>query len=189
MRHLTWGSALRALVIVAALYGATALFATEWIWEGETTSSELSGKAFQVMKLTKDPTGQVAGKKVLGIPKMAKDAKIEADSVDYQLNIPKDGTYYLWARVRWASGCGNTFYITAPGTTKAILGKDATYDALHWICWNDAGKPKKLVLHKGVVTISLGARESGTMVDQFLLTNVATYRPASVYNATPNFQK
>ncbi len=53
MRHLTWGSALRALVIVAALYGATALFATEWIWEGETTSSELSGKAFQVMKLKK----------------------------------------------------------------------------------------------------------------------------------------
>ena len=189
MRNGNWGTALRVLVVVAALSCSSALLAKTWIWDGFNTSEKLSGKAFTTLKLTKDPTGQVAGNKVLWTPKMEKGAKPSADSAIYNINIPADGDYYLWARVRWASGCGNTFYITAPGTAQAILGGDGTYDALHWVNWIDAGKPKKLSLHKGVNTITLGARESGTMVNQFLLTDDAKYRPAAAYFATPGFVK
>jgi hypothetical protein len=187
MRKVTWGSALRVLIILGALSCASALLATTWVWDAANYSGKLSGKAFQVMKLTRDPQGKVSGNKVMGIPPLKKGEKIAADNVNYQVNIPATGSYYLWARVRWTSGCGNRFYIAATGTRSALLGGDATYDALHWIVWNDAGKPKKLSLRKGVVTFTLSAKESGTMVNQFLLTNDPKYRPADVYTPTAGF--
>ena len=84
------------------------------------------------------------------------------------------------------NGCGNSFYLSLPGVrkTKVILGGDCTYDALHWITLGNAGKPDALKLTKGTMTFTLISKESGIMIDQFLLTTDARYKPAGAYSPT-----
>jgi hypothetical protein len=159
------------------------------VFEAEQVG-KLSGKAFKVMKQVEDASGKVSEKKVLAIPKLPAGTKVPKDEVSYTLRIPQDGAYYLWARVFWSTGCGNSFFLRVEeaGAGEWILGGDATYDAMHWICLTDGGdnssRPRPLRLKKGMATLVLGARESGTRVDQFLLTTDRAKQPASIYKAT-----
>jgi hypothetical protein len=116
---------------------------------------------------------------------------VTPDAVQYRVRIPADGTYYLWARAYWSSGCGNAFLVNMAGITThdMTLGGDATYGALHWVCLygEDAqgGTPLPLPLRRGMVTMTLKAKDGDTRVDQFMLTTDADTRPAGVYRDTP----
>lgn len=175
------------MVTLCTIFVTSVLFAASpLVWEGEQVKG-LSGRAFKIQKLTKDPTGKVSGNKVIGIDKVAKGQKVASDSAAYRVNIPANGTYYLWARLRWSNGCGNSFLMTISGIRgNWILGGDGTYEALHWLSLSDGGRPRALPLKKGVITFTLGAKESGAMADQFLLTTDRRYVPAGTYKATAN---
>lgn len=153
--------------------------------------AQFSGKAFKVVTYVGKGANQASGGKALAIPLGAQGEHYTADSVTYRLNIPAAGTYYLWARVFWTSGCGNSFYVAfdAYRNRRLVLGGDNTYNAFHWITITDAGNdqshPFPLQLKKGVNLITLSVKESGVMVDQFLLTTDREKLPTGMYPPTP----
>ncbi|MEA2012060.1 MAG: hypothetical protein U9O87_03100 [Verrucomicrobiota bacterium] len=67
-------------------------------------------------------------------------------SAEYKLDIKKAEKYYLWARVRWESGCSNAFFVKVDGGETSLqnraeskqkgaqntLGKDGTLHTWHW---------------------------------------------------------
>lgn len=190
-RRLPW-IALLSLPMVLVAGALLAAKSTTLIFEGEQVAN-LSGKGFVFKKYVEDPTGKVSGNKVLAVPKCEAGSKPTKDTVTYKVRIPVTGVYYLWARTFWSTGCGNSFLLQVQGydTDKEwIIGGDGTYDALHWVCLNDSGdnrtRPRPLRLKKGVVAFTLGVKEGGTMVDEFLLTTDALKRPEGCYKPTPD---
>jgi hypothetical protein len=160
-------------------------------WEAENTTVTGKDMGFYIATRKEVAGGKVSGGKVLATPKLDPGEKItDPDAVTYQVKIPQDGTYYLWGRCIWSTGCGNTFNIRVEGSTSGqwILGGDSTYDVLHWICLSDGGdnadSPRPLALKAGTVTITLGQRESATQVDEFMLSTDAKKRPAGDYLPT-----
>lgn len=188
-RHWLW----TGLLMLMSLGIATALLAGGSLtlcWEAEDAAG-LTGKAWLVKayKSKTDPSGKVSNDTVLRLPHYAQGEKPPADTVNYKVKVPEKGTYYLWARVFWKDGCGNSFYVSVGDEVEDnILGGDGTYNVMHWVCLNDAGKndgrPLPLRLDKGVTTITVGAKESNTMIDQFVLTNDKKYTPANIVKPT-----
>ncbi len=165
---------------------------TTIVWEAETAKIE-TGKSFRVEKYKKDPSGKISGdqqKNVLAIPILQEDEKLQSDSASYQINIPKDGIYYLHTRVLLAFFYGGSrglnVKISAYNSARWKV-TSSTYDTLHWCpLYESSGVLKPLQLKKGVVTITLVAVESGVKVDQLLLTTDKYFNPTGIFNATPN---
>jgi hypothetical protein len=184
------------VLAVVAIAGATALFAagkyTILCFEAENGQGG-SGKVWAPKKYVQDPKGNAAsGKKVLAVPHYPAGEKPVRDEVTYKVKIDQPGAYYLWANTLWRNGCGNSFYVKVEGYKSGdwIIGGDGTYDVLHWVCLTDGGKnggnPRPLMLKKGTVTITIGAKESATAVDQFVLTTDKKYLPVNTVKPTPN---
>jgi len=165
------------LLLGLTLIGGKQLFAAGkyvyLVWEAEDVKT--NGKAFHARPYKDDPVGKVSGGKVLAIDKVKPGEHVAPDKVFYKVNIPRDGVYFLWARTLWSTGCGNSVLTNISGYSNDwVLGGDATYDCLHWICLCDGGdnnsRPRPLQLKKGPVTITLKSVKGGIMVDEFLLT-------------------
>lgn len=172
------------LAVCATLASSSLVFAaTPLVWEAEAATN-LSGKAFKVMKLAQDPSGQVSGKKILGIDKIEKGQPIPKDSVAYKIKIPADGTYYLWVRVRWSDGCGNSIMASISGVKADWKITGPTYGSMQWLTPMDAKNPLALRLKKGTTTVTIKSSESGIMMDQLLLIADKKYKPASIYTPT-----
>lgn len=188
----------RSLIFVAGItvallgFGLSLLSAAPFakiVWEGEDPLVKLPGKVFSVKKKKEDPNGKVSGEKVVAVPKGEPGEKVIREDLVYHVNVPADGRYYLWARTFWSTGCGNSFFVKVEGYDSGewTIGNDATYNVMHWVCLSDTGnqsKPRPLMLKKGVIDISIGSRESGTMLDQLLLTTDANLQPAGIYKVT-----
>jgi len=180
---------MKKIIITLAILAVFSLssFGTDLVWEAETPTK--AGKVFAVENLTRDPSNNISGNKVLAVPKTPKGEKPKTDEVTYTINVPANGTYYLWARVRWSTGCGNSFLIGMTDIFKGsiIIGGDATYNSLHWVSLKDGKNLKKLTLKKGKQDIILSTKETGSaMCDQFLLTTDAKKKPSGIYSATKN---
>jgi len=180
------------VLALSALLSASLLqaYSAPLCWEAEFARG-VTNKVFHVRKYVEDPSGVVSNNKVLEIPKVAKGEKVKADEVFYHVNVPETGTYYLWARCLWSTGCGHSFTLKMEGfpTSGWVLGGDATYDSLHWVTISDSGdnsggKLRPLHLKKGQMKIMLATRQAGVMVDQFILTTDPKLLPAGVYKPT-----
>jgi hypothetical protein len=178
------------------------------VWEAEnakgivphTPEELLTWRGFKLEKWPQDLGGRVSGtavKNVLSIRKVKPDEddpkapkpKVEGPAVTYTVNIPRKDTYYLWARTRWSTGCGNTVGIRLPGNPADLkIGGDGTYESLHWLCLTDGAamdEPKPIVLEAGPNVFEAFPREPGIKVDEFLLTTDFKSRPGGAYNQTP----
>jgi hypothetical protein len=170
---------------------ATALWAAPFVtlcFEGEDAKLPAPARVFYVMKSPEDASVKVSGNKVLAVPKVDPGQHVAREDVVYRVQVPQDGRYYLWARVFWSNGCGNSFYLKVQGYDSGewIIGGDSTYNALHWVALTDgdSSEPRPLLLKKGVVNFTLGSKESGARVDQLLLTTDREKRPAGIYKPT-----
>lgn len=182
------------LAVVLAALAVTQLIAAgkyvTLVWEAEDV--KITGKIFKPTKYTDDPMGKVSGNYVLAVPKVPPGQHVGKDQVTYTVRIPQTGSYYLWARTFWSTGCGNSFAIQVQGYNSSnwVLGGDATYDCLHWVCLSDGGDnksaPRPLKLKQGTVMLTLKTREGGVKADQFLLTTDSAKQPQSYYKPTPN---
>jgi len=173
-----------ALLTIASMLFAAAK--SKVIFEAED-GTIVTKQSFRVQKSPEDAGTKASGGKVMAIPKAPLGEKVKPDQVTYKVNIPADGFYVLWGRTYWTTGCGNSFSVKVEGYNDAVwtLGGDATYDVLHWVCLKDGDTPRKLKLRKGVVTITLVAKEPGVRADEFILTTDAETLPAGVYKPTP----
>jgi hypothetical protein len=104
---------------------------------------------------------------------------------DYEINIPTDGDWYFWGRVKWECGCSDAFFLFVDDLKPArrqdvfitqkfmdeTFGKDETLDSWHWI------SSQVFNLKKGKHILSLRNQDDGSAIDKFLLTNDVKYRP------------
>lgn|GEM_PF-416815 len=182
-------------MLAAALAGLAVMVVTGQLTAGKYVTlafeaedaQNLSGKEWNVKKRAEDTSGKVSGKKVLAVRRCPPGEHPKQDEVAYKVNIPQAGFYYLWARVFWANGCGNSVFFKIDGEKgDPFIGGDGTYNSMHWVCWKDNADPRPLKLKKGEVTFILGSKESATEIDQFLLTTDPELYPANIYKPTAN---
>ena len=184
----------RVMIVMAmlAISAATAVaenFVT-LAWEAEQAT--ITGKVWSIRKKPEDPSGKVSEKLVLAVPRLGPGEHPARDEAVYKVKVPQDGVYYLWARTFWTNGCGNSIFMKVEGFDSGAwaIGGDGTYNVMHWVCLTDGGKnnanPRPLKLKKGTIAFSMGAKESATIIDQFLLTTDKKLTPANIYKATPD---
>lgn len=98
---------------------------------------------------------------------VGKPPKVSGE-ITYSFFVPEDDTYYLWARVWWIDGCGNSLTIQIDDTPPFTFGQDGTYKRWHWF-QALRGLPQ-LNLQAGLHTLTISAREDGVAIDQIMLT-------------------
>lgn len=117
-----------------------------------------------------------------------------SEHVSYRVRIPRDDTYYLWARASWGFSCSDPLTIQFAGRTEVYhLAKDSPFNKMHWVCLCGTGghsgkDPIALPLRQGsvIMTITGGARDYHTCIDEFLLTTERTAHPLGIYRDTPH---
>jgi hypothetical protein len=154
-------------------------------------AQQIIGHAFSVKDYRGRGERKASGDKVLCIAN-TQPGRSKPGAAAYRIRVPQDGTYFLWAHAIWTTGCGNSVFLQLDIFKKAqlVLGGDATFNVLHWVTLSDSGNnsgnPLPLRLKKGELLLTLGAKENGIMLDQFVLTTDAKFEPAGTYEPTPN---
>ncbi len=146
--------------------------------------------SYKIMSLQSN-MDTVSGGKVVVILPSEQGKRTSEGTITYRLLLPETNTYYLWARVFWTTGCGNSLMVSFDTLQDRwlMLGGDNLFNTFHWVTPSDAGNnqqyPLPLHLTKGSVKFSVGSKVSGIMCDQFLLTTDPGLRPNGIYLPTP----
>ncbi|HOK04138.1 MAG TPA: hypothetical protein PLN24_02670 [Victivallales bacterium] len=104
---------------------------------------------------------------------------------DYTIEIPSDGDWFFWGRVKWETGCSDCFDVFIDDQkperrsdvfvghkfNDEMFGKDNTLDTWHWI------SSQVFKLKEGQHVLSLRNHDDGSHIDRILLTNDLSFRP------------
>ena len=100
--------------------------------------------------------------------------------LDYDVEMTKAGTYYIWARVLAPTSAQNSIHL---GDSGVMTAERLNIPDGGWV-WvnetNDGGRAVVEVNEPNLVTINCWMRESGACVDKLLLTMDPNYVPSSV---------
>lgn len=115
-----------------------------------------------------------SGNKCIEVPgdaggKVAPSGKDLPGHAKFVFTVKHPGHYHLWGRAFWLDGCGNSFTMKLDDGDEHTFGNDGTYERWHWIEWRVRNGLK---LDAGKHTLLVKCRESGTLLDQILLTTV-----------------
>ena len=122
---------------------------------------------------------EACNQRALDIPEgVGKPPDVGGEAV-FRFNVKESGSYWLWARVWWDDGCGNSFTVVLDNKKPYAFGDDATYKSWHWV------KGLKDPLTPGVHVLRIQNREDGIKVDQILFTQDGQYVPVGVEDVTP----
>jgi len=128
------------------------------------------------------PVAGASGGKYLEIPEgVGKPPAVNGDAI-LSVDIPDDGTYFLWCWVWWPDGCGNSFGVSLDDAPAFTFGEDATYKSWHWV--KSPPKLKQLDLTKGTHSLRISNREDGAVVDQILFVKEKRYVPVDIEAVT-----
>lgn len=100
--------------------------------------------------------------------------------LDYVVNFPTAGTYFVWVRVSGPSGADDSMHIGLNGalgefgTNLTGFPAAGTYG---WVSTTSGGRARVVVPSAGNHTVNLWMREDGTIVDRILLTSDTAYVP------------
>ena len=126
-----------------------------------------------------------SGGKCVAVPRDANkaDKKHPKGQVTLQFTVPKDGTYYIFPRVWWTGGCGNSFGMALDGGP-ALTVTDGDYDRWHWIkLLSDdpsATTPRPFTLKKGQHALVFTNREDASRLDQVYITDDPKDAPTGI---------
>ncbi len=123
-----------------------------------------------------------SGGKYLEIPKGAGNPpKVNAGEARLTFEIDEPGDYTFWGRVYWLSACNSSFTVQVDDALPFTFGKDATFDAWHWV----KQPPRlKMTLSKGRHTLTIRNRQDGVRLDQVLFALDKRYVPVGVEDVT-----
>ncbi len=169
-------------ICTLAALAATAARAANVLVEAETA---VETEAPMVCVTNEVATGDVghtaSGGAWLSIPEKAGNPpKLEKGFAKFEVEIPSDGGWYLWARVLWDGECSNSFTIQIDDGAPFLFGEDTTFNVWHWVRYPVSRMAKPVTLSKGRHTIVFRNREDGVALDQFLLTTEKRYVPVGV---------
>lgn len=100
----------------------------------------------------------------------------------FTFEMTKDRACYLWARVWWNDGCGNSVAMSIDGAKPFTFGQDATYKCWHWV--KSPPRLSQLKLKAGTHTLTLTNREDGVRIDQILLESNRRFVPVDIEKVT-----
>jgi len=106
--------------------------------------------------------------------------KLNSGKAEYEVEIPEDGAYILWARVEWNGECSNSFTVMIDGRPPILFGEDMTFHTWHWVKYPVSRMAKPITLEAGKHKITFANREDGVRIDQILLTTNRRYTPMGI---------
>ncbi len=94
--------------------------------------------------------------------------EVNAGKAVYEIDIPQDGYYHLWARVYWEDECSNSFSLQIDDGPRFAFGQTMTFKTWHWV----RSPPRLGVMNltRGRHRLTVHNREDGVRIDQILLT-------------------
>ena len=103
-----------------------------------------------------------------------------AGTAEFGVNVPSDGTWYLWVRILNPNGTGGTLYESVDGGSRVLM------DVTSAGTWEWAAG-RSYTLTAGQHTIELGGRKAESRADRILLTDDAGFVPTEqpVDDVTP----
>jgi hypothetical protein len=116
-------------------------------------------------------------------PKWIREPHQIGGSVHYRFQVPQDGTYVIWGRVRAEGPQENSFYVALDDSTffawHVHVSSTQTWgwDVISDLEPRDLSTPFLFALGVGEHTLVLYQRESGTQLDELLITNDVTLIP------------
>ncbi len=173
-------------LLTLAILGTSPLFAAPAavVIEAET-AAEIEAPMV-IVSADRVPPGTefVAGAsegRYLEIPEKAGNPpKLEAGMARFEIEVPADGKYTLWARVYWEGECSNSFTVQVNDAAPFLLGDNATYKSWHWIKYPVSRMIPPLDLAKGRHVILIENREDGVRLDQLALSAHPRFRPVGI---------
>ena len=93
-------------------------------------------------------------------------ASVLADKPLVQFEVPVEGSYYVWARTKWAHECANSFLMELDGGKVLMIGNDEDFHRWHWV-----RHERPLVLAPGAHELVIDAVEPEIKIDQILITD------------------
>lgn len=161
---------------------ATAAFAATVLVEAESAVEIEAPMALSTNAVATGDVGHTAsGDAWLAIPEKAGNPpKLEKGFAKYEVEIPSDGGWYLWARVLWEGECSNSFTIQIDDGAPFLFGEDTTFNVWHWVRYPVSRMAKPVQLSKGKHAIVFRNREDGVALDQFLFSSEKRYVPVGI---------
>jgi hypothetical protein len=124
-----------------------------------------------------------SGGKYLEVPEGALKAPATVQGeARYSFEITEPGDYSLWCRVYWLSACNSSFTMSLDDSLPFTFGKDATFDAWHWV--KAPPRLKQMTLTAGRHVLTVKARQDGVKLDQILLVLDKRYVPVGMEETT-----
>jgi len=111
------------------------------------------------------------------------DYATRSPRLDYAVNFTQTGTHYVWVRVRAPSTSSNSLHVGLNGQELASAANITVpvKDGYLWVGKVAGGSRTKLnIASKGLHTLNVWMRESGTVIDKVVLTTKATFDPSTV---------
>jgi hypothetical protein len=172
-------------ILVLALSAACAAAATVVVEAESAVETEAPMAAASCAAPADTDVGHAAsGGSWLSIPEKAGNPPaLNKGFAKYEVEIPADGGYYLWARVLWGGECSNSFTVQIDDLEPVLLGEDMTFGVWHWVRHPVSRMAKPVTLSKGRHTVIFRNREDGVALDQFLLATEKRFVPVGIAEA------
>jgi PKD repeat protein len=107
---------------------------------------------------------------------------ITGPRLDYQLQVDRPGTYYLWIRMQGATGNDDSVHLGLNGQLVTAGGQGVTPATFGSWQWSNriagAGVVRVTIPAAGRHVLNLWMREDGVAVDRLMLTTDPAFRPA-----------
>ena len=126
-----------------------------------------------------------SGGSYLEIPEKAGNPPdLEAGMARFEIAVPADGDYTLWARVYWEGECSNSFTVRIDDGAPFLFGENATYRAWHWVKYPVSRLAAPLRLKRGKHILLFQNREDGVRLDQVILSAEKRFVPVAIETPT-----
>lgn len=165
-----------------AVFGAAMCQAGNVVVEAEAAvATEMPVAVVTNAAAGEDVEHSASGNAFLVIPEDAGNPpKLNKGFAKFEIDIPSNGKYRLWARVKWEGECSNSFTVKIDDMSAFILGDDGTFGKWHWVKY-PIGKLTELIeLKKGTHTVVFKNREDGVALDQILFTSEKRFVPVGI---------
>ena len=169
------------LAAVAALAAASAHAAMITV-EAESAAEVEAPMALATNAVPAADVGHAAsGGAWLQIPEGAGNPpKLEKGFARFEIEVPADGGYYLWARVSWGGECSNSFTLQVDDAAPVLFGEDPTFGTWHWVRYPASRMAKPIQLAAGRHTVVFRNREDGVALDSFILATEKRFTPVGL---------
>lgn len=101
-------------------------------------------------------------------------------SVNTQITVPADGQYAVWVHMWYTDANGNSVWLVVDGGQAVKVGNEETgYRSWKWVGWHDGDLASRITLQltAGSHQLQLVGRETGTRVDEVVVTPDTSYVP------------